>query len=132
MVKLAADSWTKIHIFYLNCRKYSCPQKTVFVFCRNFAWDFFLQRRIFVDFKTKFSKVSKSHAYIPISGWCYGEYFLRKIISKPRLSFKRWSISAQSIACFGFAAKKHTYNNDTMYCRFLLWRYTNASPLEIF
>ncbi len=105
MINFAADFLTKFRIFYLNSRKYSCPQKAVFVFCRNFTY-FFLKRRIFVDFKTEFSKVSRSHAYIPISRWCYGEHFFRKIISKTRLSSERWSTSAQSIAHFGFAAKK--------------------------
>ncbi len=114
MVNLAADSLTKFRIFYLNSRKYSCPQKAVFIFCRNFACNFFLWRRIFVDFKTEFSKVSRSHAYIPFSRWYYGENVLRKTISKPRLSSERWSTSAQSIARFGFAAKKHTKNKDTM------------------
>jgi hypothetical protein len=102
--KFSSRSWTKFRIFYLNSRKYSFPQKAVF-FCRIFACDIFLRRRIFVDFKTKFSKVSRSPSYIPISRCCYGEHFLRKVISKPRLSSERWSTRAQSIGPFGFTAK---------------------------
>ncbi len=65
MVNLAADSWTKYRIFNLKSRQYSSLQKVVFIFCRNFAGNFFRRRRIFADFKTEFLKVSRSHAYIP-------------------------------------------------------------------
>jgi hypothetical protein len=129
MVNLAEDSWTKFSIFYLNSRKYLCPQKAVFVFCRNFSCDFFLRWRIFVNFKTEFSKVSRSHTYIPISRWCFGKYFLRKTINKAQLSSERWSTSAQSIARFGFTAKSTL--RIKIQCWFFLWRYMNTSPLEI-
>ncbi len=124
MVNLASDSWTKYYNFKLKSRKDSCPQKVVFIFCRNFAGNFFRRRRIFVDFKTEFWKISRSQAYIPISRWCYGEHFLRKFIRKPRLCSRRWSESAKNKARFGFAAKK-------IQCWFFLWRYMKDSPLEI-
>ncbi len=114
MVNSAADSWTKYCNINFKSRKNSCSQKVVFIFCRNFAGDFFRQRRIFADFKTKFWKVSRSQAYIPISRWCYREHFLRKFIRKPRFCSKRCSTRAQSIVRFSFAAKKHTYNKGTM------------------
>ena len=115
MVNLAADSWTKYCNFNLKSRKNSCPKKVVFIFCRNFASDFFRRRRIFADFKTEFWKVSRSQAYIPISRWCYGEHFLRKFIRKPQFCSERWSSRAQSIVLFSFAAKKHTWNKDTIH-----------------
>ncbi len=129
MVHLAADSWTKYCTFNFKSRKNSCPKKVVFIFCRNFAGNFFRWRRIFADFKTQFWKVSRSQAYIPISRWCYGEHFLRKFIRKPQFCSERWSSRAQSIVLFSFAAKKHTQNKDTMLI--FLWRYMNASPFEI-
>ncbi len=67
MVNLASYSWTEYCNFNLKSRKNSCPKKVVFIFCRNFAGDFFRRQRIFADFKTEFWKVSSSHAYIPIS-----------------------------------------------------------------
>ncbi len=78
MVNLAADSSTKYGIFLLKSKKDSCPQNVVFIFCQNFAGDFFRRRRIFVEFKTEFSKVSRSHIHIAISRWCYGELFWEK------------------------------------------------------
>ncbi len=54
MVNLVADSITKYCNFNLKSRKNSCPKKVVFIFCQNFAGDFFWQQRIFVDFKTEF------------------------------------------------------------------------------
>ncbi len=114
MVNLAADSWTNYRNFNLKSRKDSCSKKVVFIFCRNFAGDFFRRRRIFVDFKTEFWKVSRSQAYIPISRWCSGEHFLRKFIRKPRFCSERGSTSARNKKRFGFAAKKHTENKDTM------------------
>jgi hypothetical protein len=44
--------------------------KKLFLFFAEILPAFFLRRRIFVDFKPEFSKVSRSHAYIPISRWC--------------------------------------------------------------
>jgi hypothetical protein len=41
MVNLAADSLTKYRNFNFNSIKNSCPKKVVFIFCRNFAGDFF-------------------------------------------------------------------------------------------
>ncbi len=105
MVNLAADSWTKYCNFNKKRRKNLCPKKVVFIFCRNFAGDFFRRRRIFADFETEFWKVSRSQAYLPISRWCYGEHFLRKFIRKPQFCSERWSSRAQSIVLFSFAAK---------------------------
>ncbi len=128
MVNLAADSWTSCN-FNLKSRKNSCPKKVVFIFCRNFAGDFFRRQQIFIDFKTEFWKVSRSQAYIPISRWCYGEHFLRKFIRKPQFCSERWSSRAQSIVLFSFAAKSTL--RIKIQCWFFLWRYMNASPFEI-
>ncbi len=88
------------------------PKKVILILFRNFAGDFFSRRRIFADFKTRFSKVSRISTYIPISRRSYGEIILSKIIRKPRFCYERWSTSAQSmayaqsIARIDFAAKK--------------------------
>ncbi len=129
MVNLAADYWTKYCNFNLKSRKNSCPKKVVFIFCQNFACDFFRRRRIFADFKTEFWKVSRSQSYIPISRWCYGEHFLRKFIRKPQFCSERWSSRAQSIVLFSFAAKSTL--RIKRQCWFFLWRYLNDSPFEI-
>ena len=103
--------------------------ETCFIFCRNFAGNFFHRRRIFADFKTEFWKFSRSQAYIPISRWCFGEHFLRKFIRKPQFCSERWSSRAQSIVLFSFAAKSTL--RIKIQCWFFLWRYMNTSPLEI-
>ncbi len=130
MINLAADSWTKYHNFNLKSKKDSCPKKVVFIFCRNFAGDFFRRRRIFADFKTELWKVSRSQAYIPIFRWCYGEHFLRKFIRKPRFCSERCSASAKKIKRVSVSLRKSTLRIKIQRWIFL-WRYMNASPLEI-
>jgi hypothetical protein len=108
MVNLAAGSWTKYRNFNLKSRKYSWPKKVVTFFAEISPAIFFGGGEFSSTLKPNSERsLGRSQAYIPISRWCYGEH-LRKFIRKPRFCSERWSTSAQSIARFGFAAKKHT------------------------
>jgi hypothetical protein len=130
MVNLAAYSWTKYRNFNFKSRKDSCPKKAVFIFCRNFAGDFFRRRRIFADFKTEFWKVSRSQAYIPISRWCFmGNIFWENSSESPDFA-PRDVPGVQKIKCISVLLQKSTLRIKIQ-CWFFLWRYMNASPLEI-
>jgi hypothetical protein len=69
--------------------------------------------QFYTTFNPGFWKVSRTLTYTSISTWDLGGNILRKIISKPRFCSGRWSTSAQNLARFNFAGKKHTYSTDT-------------------
>ncbi len=135
MVNLAADSWTKYCTFNLKSRKNSCPKKVVFIFCQNFAGDFFFRcRRIFVEVKTEFSKVSRSHTHIPISRWCYGEHFEKNQQQAPillrEMVYRRTKYNARTkYSAFRFHGKNMLRIKIQRW--FFYMMYMNASPLGI-
>jgi hypothetical protein len=129
MVNLAADSWTKYWNFKLKSRKDSCPKKVVFIFCRNFAGDFFRRRRIFVDLKPNSERSLGPRPTFPFPGDVMGNIFWENSSESPDYA-PRDVPRVQKIKRVSVSLQKSTLRIKIQ-CWFFLWRYKNASPLEI-
>ncbi len=129
MVYLAADSWTKYCNFKLKSNKDSCPKKVVFIFCQNFAGDFFWRRRIFVTLKPNSERSLGPRPTFPFPGGVMGNIFWENSSESPDYA-PRDVPRVQKIKHVSVSLQKSTLRIKIQ-CWFFLWRYMNASPLEI-
>ena len=83
MVNLAADSWTKYHNFNLKSKKDSCPKKVVFIFCRNFAGDFFGGGEFSSTLKHNSERSLGPRPAVPFPGGVMGNIFWENSSESP-------------------------------------------------
>ncbi len=128
MVNLAADSWTKYCNSKLKSRKDSCPEKLVLFFAEISPAIFFGGSEFLSTLKPNSERSLGPRPTFPFPGYVIGNIFWENSSESPNYA-PRDVPRVQKIKCVLVSLQKSTLRIKIQ-CKFFLWRYMNAFPLE--
>ncbi len=135
MVNLAADSSTKYCIFNLKSKKDWCPKKVVFIFCQNFAGDFFWRREFLSNLKPNSQRSLGPIYTFSFPGGVMGNIFWEKSSASPDFAPRNGLRRTKYNACTKYSAFRFRGNKTQLRIKIQHWffkmMYMNASPLGI-